>query len=184
MLGEIFGRNAGLGCDELLRFLPLAGTLKSARAAALPFGDVAEATAGLGGIEGAPVPAVPFVVGVRADMVGVACESTCVFKGCKRGVPASVAAGAGSVDPFIGNSDAPLAAAAPEPEPEPDLAMFMSDAGVAGALAARDCWSWLCGVRYGDRPAEADRGAEGGSMPWPRASKSGSGESESADSDV
>ena len=142
MLGEILGRRAGLGCDELLRFFlpPFAGTLKSAPFAVAPlFGDVAEPTAGLGGMECAPVVvAVPFVIG-RAEPVGVgSCDEpeTCVFSGCSLGVLSVVeTAGSGRARSAIGCMDPSQRKAAGSVL---DFAMFMSTAGVTGAvLAAR-----------------------------------------------
>ena len=102
MLGDIFGRSAGLTCDVLLRFLLLACTLQSARATTLLSGDVAEATAGLGGTESARGPPVASVAAFRADMVGVVCELICVSNGCKLGVLASLRAGSGNVKSFRG----------------------------------------------------------------------------------
>ena len=179
--------------------MPLAGTLKSAFPPAL--GDVADATAGLGGIECAVLfpLAGPLAAGLRDAKVGVVCASpTRVSSGCKFGVPdalpsppAPPTAGSGSTRSCIGTSG--TSGAGPV---EPDLLMFMSDDGVTGALAARDCgvvwfgspaggctWPLLWGVRYGEWPAELERGAAGGGMPWRSASSNGSGDSDS-DSDV
>ncbi len=58
---------------------------------------------------------------------------------------------------------------------------FINEAGVAGSLVignkGADCDPCCCAARYGDFPAEADRGVAGGGI---RASDNGSGDIDSA----
>ena len=158
MLGDTRGRSAGLGIDELLRFLPCFKVLAS------PLDPKPVEEAGLGG------------TGVELETSGVISPPACVVivdvnwsfmprVSMFRNIGLdSIAAGGNEISFIVGSAfcvDAvwPYLFTA-------GFAIFMREAGVAGSFAGcevTDCEAFS-GPRYGDFLEEPGRGVAGGGI--------------------